>query len=98
MNNALQATLKIGLERKHITIRGQGHIVILKIVGDIVTLSIFLGFAQTALMQGTYFTAYQQKTRRAFIFQRTIITNTTPQSRKGKLRQWLFRGKFFKRG
>ena len=98
MDNSLQTPLEIGLERKHIAIRGQRHIIVLKIVGDIVAFCIFLGFSQTSLMQGAYFTAHQQKAGGTFVLQRSVIGNAAAQCGKGEQRQRLSGGKVFKRG
>ena len=57
MDDALNAALEIRLERQDVTVRRQRHVVILKVLGDVVLDSEILDLTQAHEVQAAQFSA-----------------------------------------
>ena len=77
MDDALNAALEIRLERQDVTVRRQRHVVILKVLGDVVLDSEILDLTQ----------AHEVQFGGAFVLDEPVIAEAPGQGRKGHLRQ-----------
>ena len=87
VDDALNAALEIRLERQDVTVRRQRHVVILKVLGDVVLDSEILDLTQAHEVQAAQFAAHEHQFGGAFVLDEPVIAEAPGQGRKGHLRQ-----------
>ena len=87
VDDALNAALEIRLERQDVTIRGQRHVIVLKVLGDVVLDREILDLTQAHEVQAAQFAAHEHQFGGAFILDEPVVAKAAGQGRKGHLRQ-----------
>ena len=96
MDDALDAALEVGLERQDVAVGRQGHVVVLKVMRDIVLVGKILHAAHAVLMDAAELTAHEHQAGGAFVLEVAVVTHTAVQGREGHLRHGLGVGKGIK--
>jgi len=98
VDDALDAALEIGLERQDVAVGRQGHVVVLKVVRDIVLIGKVLHAAHAVLVYAAKLAAHEEQAGGAFVLEVAVVAHTAVQGREGHLGQGLGAGEGVEQG